>query len=210
MSAIRDRIVEAINAGFAPVLKAAGYRKKALNFKQEVSPTVIRLVNVQCSPWNDQLEGQFTVNLGVYHRDLATLHDALPVVESPLVKDCIIQERLGVLMSAHTDHWWLVDARTDLTALGLKVGRAWSKYGQPWLDSHSSLREARRFLVAHKLYFLAAMASYALGQTRQTQRWLERAIEDWPGGQERIEEWRRLHLTPALSRRIVQSRQVTD
>jgi hypothetical protein len=194
MSDMRDRIVEAVTSGFAPLLKAAGYRKKGLNFHQEASPTVVRLVNVQCSQWNDELEGRFTVNLGVYHRDLAALHDALPVVESPLVKDCIIQERLSVLMPAHEDQWWCVDKRTDVTALGAEVARAWSQYGQPWLDSLSSLNEARSFLLADNYFFLAALASHALGDRQETERLLERAEEDWPEGKKRIGAWRRAHL----------------
>jgi hypothetical protein len=194
MSAIREKIVEAVTSGFAPVLKAAGYRKKGFNYHQEVSPTVVRLVNVQCSQWNDEFEGRFTVNLGVYHRDLAALHDALPVVASPLVKDCVVQERLGFLLPAHRDHWWSVDSRTDRTALGERVARDWSKYGRPWLDLHSSLEEARRFLVAHNHFFLAAMASHALGQSRDAERWLARALEDWPDGNERIDAWRRSHV----------------
>jgi hypothetical protein len=194
MSAIRDKIAEAINSGFAPVLKAGGYRKKGFNFERVASPTVVRLVNVQCSQWNDATEGKFTVNLGVYHRDVAALHDALPVVESPLAKDCIVQERLGFLMPGHKDQWWRVDKRTDLTALGAKVASAWYKFGKPWLDLHSSLEEARRFLLRHNHFFLAAMASHAMGEKQETKRWLARAIQDWPGGKERIDAWRRSHL----------------
>ena len=68
MSATQE-MMKVVVAAFAPTLKAAGYRKQGARFREEVSHTVVRLVNIQSSPWNMGSEGQFTVNLGVYHRD---------------------------------------------------------------------------------------------------------------------------------------------
>src|SRR5262245_66669560 len=87
MSATNDMMKDVVLA-FAPALKSAGYRKQGARFRHDASPSVVRLVNIQSSQWNVGSEGEFTVNLGVYHRDLATLHDAMPVVEAPLVQHC--------------------------------------------------------------------------------------------------------------------------
>ena len=85
---------------------------------------MIRLVNIQSSQWNIGSDGEFTLNLGVYHRDLAELHDAMPVVESPLVQQCIVQQRIGFLMPVGRDFWWSNNPKTDLTGLGEAVAAA--------------------------------------------------------------------------------------
>jgi hypothetical protein len=106
--------MKTIVAAFAPALKSAGYRKKGARFWNEPSPTVVCLVDIQSSAWNSGSEGQFTVNLGVYHRDFAALHDGMTVKVSPLVRNCVIQTRIGRLMPAPRDVWWSFDEKTDL------------------------------------------------------------------------------------------------
>jgi hypothetical protein len=193
MSATGD-MMNVVVAAFAPTLKAAGYRKQGARFREDVSPTVVRLVNIESSQWNMGREGRFAVNLGVYHRDLAALHDACPPVEEPLVQHCLVQQRLGFLMPVGKDHWWSIDDKTDLMALGAEVASAWTKYGKPWLDANSKLEGARDFLVARNHHFLAAMASLAMGKPDDAHRWLDRSNEVWPEGRERIEAWRAAHL----------------
>jgi hypothetical protein len=202
MTATKDMMKEVV-AAFAPTLKAAGYRKQGARFSQNVSPKITRLVNIQSSQWNMGSEGQFTANLGVYYRDLAELHDACPVVASPLVQHCVIQERLGLLMPAGKDIWWSINRKTDLAAMGSEVASAWEKYGKPWLDLNSTLEGTRGFLLARKLYFLAAMASFALGELDETHKCLDKAIKDWPEGRDRVEAWRTKYLQqlPKASRR---------
>ena len=138
--------------------------------------------------------GRFAVNLGVYHRDLAALHDACPPVEEPLAQHCLVQQRFGFLMPVGKDHWWSIDDNTDLIALGAEVASEWEKYGKPWLDANSRLEGARDFLVARNHHFLAAMASLAMGEHDDAHRWLDRSNEVWPEGRERIEAWRSAYL----------------
>jgi len=194
-------MMKGVVAAFAPTLKSAGYRKQGARFRQEVSATVIQLVNIESSRWNVGSEGEFTVNLGVYHRDLAALHDALPVVESPLVHDCIVQQRIGFVMPVGRDFWWSINPKTDLVALGAEVAAAWLKYGKPWLDAKSSLDGARDFLLEKKHYFLVAMASAAIGNQDDAHHWLDKAIKEWPSGKQRMEAWRSTHLTPLTEAR---------
>jgi hypothetical protein len=193
MSATQE-MMKVVVAAFAPALKAAGYRKQGARFREEVSPTVVRLVNIQSSDWNMGSEGQFTVNLGVYHRDFEALHDACPAADSPLVRDCKVQQRLGHLMPVGRDYWWSFDSNTDLVALGSEVSSAWEKYGKPWLDTHSTLEAARDFLLSRNFHFLAAMASLLMGKPHDAHHWLDKSNECWPGGKERIEAWRAAHL----------------
>jgi hypothetical protein len=186
MSATHD-MMKVVVAAFAPTLKAAGYRKQGARWREEASSTVVRLVNIQSSQWNMGTEGQFCVNLGVYHRDLAALHDACPVVESPLVQHCVVWQRLGFLMPVGKDYWWSFNSKTDLVALGSEVASAWEKYGEPWLDVNSALEGAREFLLARNWYFLAAMAGLAMGKPDDAHYWLDKSNELWPEGKERIE-----------------------
>src|SRR5262245_19891647 len=195
MSATNDMMKDVV-AAFAPALKSAGYRKQGARFRHDTSPTVIQLVNIQNSQWNVGSEGEFTVNLGVYHRDLAALHDAMPVVESPLVQHCIVQQRIGHLMPVGRDFWWSINPKSDLTALGEEVAAAWVKYGKPWLEAKSTLEGAREHLLDQKHYFLVAMASCAMGKPDDARHWLDKTIEEWPEGKERIEAWRTAHLPP--------------
>ena len=159
---------------------------------------MIRLVNIQSSQWNIGSDGEFTLNLGVYHRDLAELHDAMPVVESPLVQQCIVQQRIGFLMPVGRDFWWSNNPKTDLTGLGEAVAAAWVRYGKPWLEAKSTLEGAREHLLEQKHYFLVAMASFAMGKPDDAHHWLDKTVEDWPSGKERVEAWRTAHLTPLL------------
>ena len=187
MSATHN-MMKVLVAAFAPSLKAAGYRKQGARWHEQVSSTVVRLVNIRVR--NGTLlgsEGQFCVNLGVYHRDFAALHDACPFVESPLVQHCRVQQRLGFLMPVGKDHWWSFNNKTDLVALGSEVASAWEKYGEPWLDSNSTLEGARAFLLSCNWHFLAAMASLAMAKPDDAHHWLDKSNEVWPEGKDRIE-----------------------
>jgi hypothetical protein len=75
MTTSRDRLDDVVTQGLAPILKAIDRCKQGSYFRKDISPT-IQLVNVQSGQWNSQAEGQFTVNVGVYHRDFAILNDA--------------------------------------------------------------------------------------------------------------------------------------
>ncbi len=125
----------------------------------------------------------------------------MPVVESPLVQHCIVQQRIGFLMPVGRDFWWPINPKTDLVALGAEVAAAWLKYGKPWLDAKSTLEGAREFLLEEKDYFLVAMASAAIGNIADAHHWLDKSIEQWPSGKERLEAWRSVHLLPAAHAR---------
>ncbi len=195
MSTTQD-MMKTVVAAFTPTLISAGYHKQATRFHREYSSTVVQLVSIQGSQWNYDGSGTFTVNLGVYHRDLAALHDALPVVDSPFVRHCVVQQRLGLLMPVGLDYWWTIDANTDLTALGLEVASMWVRHGKPWIDSCSTLAGAREFLIEQKCSFLVAMASVAMGEHDDAERWVEKAIEEAPSFKDRIETWRKTHVLP--------------
>jgi hypothetical protein len=193
-------IMKAAIAVFAEALKSEGYQRNGQLFREAVSPTVVKLVEIQKSQWNNASDAKFTINLGVYHRDLAALHDAAPVVASPGVRHCAIQQRIGALMPGRRDVWWSIKHTTDPAELGEKLVSAWTGYGKPWLKTVSTLRGAQRHFLAEEAYFLAAMASLAMGRPKDAERWLDRAIEDWPEARNRFEAWRSKHLPDGTSK----------
>jgi hypothetical protein len=193
-SIVREKVNALISRGLVQALKASGYRRTGLNFSQEATPTAVRLLNLQLSRWNAARNGELTINLGVYHRDLAALHDSMSVCETPLTADCVVQQRIVFLMPVKRDFWWKVDEQTDVDALGSKTAFAWSEYAKPWLDAHTSLSQARDFLVSQDHFMLAAMASLALGQRANAEKWLAVALKNWPEGAQRLEAWWKKHL----------------
>jgi hypothetical protein len=187
-------MMKTVVAAFSPAMKSAGYRKQGARFWNEPSPTVVRLVNLQSSSWNSGCEGTFTVNLGVYHRDVAAFHDGITVKSSPLVQNCIIQTRIGRLMPEPRDVWWSFDSHTDLVALGKEVASIWVEYGKPWLEARSSLDGARvHFLQENENLFLA-MVSLAMGNTAEAEVWLDKAVDQNPFCKDYVNSWRCAHL----------------
>src|SRR5262245_49181129 len=108
----------------------------------------------------------------------------------------VVQQRIGFLIPVGRDFWWSITPKTDLTALGKEVAATWVKYGKPWLEAKSTLEGAREHLLDQKHYFLVAMASYAMGKPDDARHWLDKTIEEWPEGKERVEAWRSAHLPP--------------
>jgi hypothetical protein len=186
MSIIRKLFDEVTKKGLTPLLKADGYKKKGSNFRKDPTPTVLWLVNVQSSQWNNPTDGNFTINLGIFHRDLAALHDMLSGIQNPLTRHCLVQSNLGT---------WSLDSKTDLDALANAIAESWRLNGRKWMEHFSSLIETRTFFVdEQKTYFLAAMASHVLKEDNATRYWLARAIEENPVMRDKFLDWERKHL----------------
>jgi hypothetical protein len=78
-----------------PMLKRAGFRKRRHTFNRETAPGLVHVVNFQMGPYEvgehveipglrENLYGKFTVNLGVFIREIHDhLMDAPPPSSSP-------------------------------------------------------------------------------------------------------------------------------
>jgi hypothetical protein len=134
----------------APVLKHAGFRKQRHTFNREAAPGLIHVVNFQMGPYEvgdhpeipgfrDNLYGKFTVNLGVFVREV---HDHMSKVPAPKFvsePDCEIRRRIGGLMPGARECWWSLDH--DASALAEDVAAPLEHAGLPFLDRFAS-REA--------------------------------------------------------------------
>lgn len=169
------RTDQVIRDGLAPALKAAGYRKDGRTFRRpELRGTCV--VNVQGSRWNTKDQGRFTLNLGVYFPDVVPFLDWMRATNRPSEADCLVRKRIGSVMPAGRDHWWVVTPQTDLVSLSRELREAWEQFGAPWLDGHANLAAARGLALIGRTPYWAAAISLALGEWGAAQAYLEQAI----------------------------------
>ena len=93
-------------------LKASGFRRFRTDFNKPTEPGLVHVVGFQGNKWG----GSFTVNLGVYVREVDQLFDdwwgqskrAGVPGEGAAVKeyDCWLRARLGDIRKEGNDKWW--------------------------------------------------------------------------------------------------------
>jgi uncharacterized protein DUF4304 len=113
-------------AQLSPHLRAAGFKRFGNDFNKQPEAGLIHVVGFQANKWG----GSFTMNLGVYVREVDQLYDdwwgrsnktGLPG-EDGAVKEyaCFLRARLGDIRHEGHDVWWqyadLVAAATDIAA----------------------------------------------------------------------------------------------
>jgi hypothetical protein len=100
-----------LETALAPVLKAAGYRKRARTWHREWTDT-LTVFNIQKSQWSDQ----FYLNCGIY---LKALGDA----QHPPEYECHIRERMDQLvpdaerLNRLLDFHWALGENTRLSEI---------------------------------------------------------------------------------------------
>jgi hypothetical protein len=137
----------------APVLKAAGFRKRRHSFNRSTEPGLVQVLSFQMSafgppgpgaehnraareaiglagPWY----GRFTINLGVFVEDMAL--DERPRREGWINEyDCQLRMRIGRLLADRQDVWWSLEDSEAATDAALDAVRG---AGLPWLDRLTS------------------------------------------------------------------------
>lgn len=119
---IRERV--------APLLKAHGFKKKALTFSR-ATPDVLQILNVQKSSHSDSTEIAFAVNFGV--ASLHLLERFGRDVNRCTVWDCHLQVRVGGSPFG-ADRWWQVRDRTSAEIAVDQVMVALSQQALPLFD----------------------------------------------------------------------------
>ena len=184
-----------------PLLKLHGFRKSGRTWRRAVG-NVVQVVNLQASRWNSAESGDFTCNLGVYFPAAAELAESATAgKENPGEADCIVSERLGVLMPVGRDYWWRIDEQSHDSLVGREVANAIAEYGLRWLDEHSGLAGAEAWSATKNLFFWAAVFALCRGERSLAERYVERAISGAAGAQPlegRLRDWaERRHLIPS-------------
>jgi hypothetical protein len=85
-------------------------------------------VDFQASQWGNRDDVRFTLNLWVGVPELTLAGRG---------GEAQIQQRIGALMSGGEDHWWPVDAATDVLHLAAELRDVLAAHGLPWLDARS-------------------------------------------------------------------------
>jgi hypothetical protein len=140
MQEAMSRIVRA----FAPMFKAAGFRKRRHSFNREAEDGIVHVVSFQMGPYDppgtveipglrENLYGRFAVNLGVF---VPEMQDE-PAPRRAWINeyDCHLRRRLGELIPGEGEVWWSI---TEEDAATEDVKGALEAHGLPWLSGLSS------------------------------------------------------------------------
>jgi hypothetical protein len=125
----------------APQLKAAGFRRFRADFNKQPQAGLTQVIGFQGNKWGDS----FTVNLGVYVREVDQLFDdwwgksnkaGAPGEDWP-VKEylCFLRARLGGIRFGDRDAWWDYD---DLDAAADDIAARLHRDAMPALDEVST------------------------------------------------------------------------
>jgi hypothetical protein len=127
----------------APALRAAGIRGSGQRFdaSDEVSWAIIGL---QKSRWNSGADVRFTVNLFVADRAdweaARTARPGLPAIPTANTRYSTgTSTRIGRLLPAGEDLWWVLQPGVDATALGREVADAILGVGMMWIGEQRGL-----------------------------------------------------------------------
>ena len=114
-----------VSRGVGSVLLPLGFRRRAPNYFR-ASGSLYHCIHFQGSQWGSADHGKFTINLAVTSADLYAAYTGKPLPANPATALWPLQERIGFLLPRRLDHWWSVDADTDLAALTEEVASALS------------------------------------------------------------------------------------
>ena len=129
-----------LDAAFKHVVETTAARLKPLGFKK--SRATFRklcdgnsgLIEFQRSLANTREKVSFTVNLAVVCGRL--LDREYQSVERAGALHGHLRERIGTLLPAQTDTWWVIEAGTDVAALSLEVAGIIETIGAPYVERH--------------------------------------------------------------------------
>ena len=93
--------------------------------------------------------------------------------------NCLLRQRIGMLLAEHRDHWWRVTPSTDPAALSDEVRTACEQYALPWLDRHGDLRAVAEELERMKHDWDAAAAWFLLNDVSRATRLTQQALDQW-------------------------------
>jgi hypothetical protein len=134
-----------LGEALAPVLKVAGYRKRALTWHREWKDT-ISVVNLQKSQWGDQ----FYVNCAIYLK-------ALGSEKTPPEYRCQVRTRIDDLvpdqsrLNALLDFEKKIKEETRLEEIVTLV----TSFALPWLEKYSEVEQLRSLVCSDKASHMA-------------------------------------------------------
>src|SRR4051812_20433076 len=113
-------------------LKPLGFRKVGNTWVR--SGEWPQVINVQLSKWNSSTQAQFTLNLGLFIKELHVASEGLPSKGDLKEYDCDVRTRIGELFPDKEDKWWKVTSGADAGQLADEVFAGIEQFGLPWFD----------------------------------------------------------------------------
>lgn len=137
MASASSKLIDAvIREGAAPLLREAGFKKKARSFCKDVGD-LIHVVNFQSSRFNDPDSASFTINLNLV---FPRFHEAYllgsPFPKNPGSAVPVIGQRIGFLLPGRSDHWWEVAVGVDPTPVSADLEEVLRVFGLPFLEHY--------------------------------------------------------------------------
>jgi len=141
-SAAMARVV----SGVVPTLAAAGFKKRRHAFNCVAEPGLVHVVTFQMGQFpigayeipglRPNLYGKFTVNLGVFVREVyeATLRRPAPAFAQEY--DCEFRTRLSEVSASPSDRWWSLDIPVD--QLVAELAEELRARAIPWFSQYAT------------------------------------------------------------------------
>ena len=191
-----------VNEAIAEPLSAAAFTRSGRTWRRVLDHGLTHVVNVQWSPRDAGVEGTFSLNAGVYSRELAESLALYPATGAPKEYDCQVRLRAGPLggrswqvrvpgiakqdpdvtgLLARVFGW--LDRRADRKAGGQheratqELREALERTVFPACERMRTLRGVRDQLAKSPDLFWAAHASLLVGERDEAERLVRRALE---------------------------------
>ncbi len=116
----KDAITLIVSNSVAPLVKDAQFKKSHFNFHRRLG-TVVQVINIQLSQFNQADEGSFYVNVAFAFDELRK-HENRLILEKPEEYECDMRRRLEHLLS-DTPFIWNVSLESDLDELANGLAR---------------------------------------------------------------------------------------
>lgn len=107
-SMFNKRINQVMKLSVTDILKPLGF-KKDRNHYRCTNHDLIWILEIQKSNFNSDSECSFTLNLGIYTPSVTSVYLNRAEPKTPVMTDCCLDARLGMLDSDQKDKWWYLN-----------------------------------------------------------------------------------------------------
>jgi|SRR5271163_1513503 len=168
-----------VDRGLAHQLKQAGFRKNSTHFSRTYGEA-LQVIDVQSSHWNTSSSARFTVNIGVHFASVAVmLYGNDPMPAPPREVFCLLRTRVGTILPARADRWWVVTPDTNVEFVAAELSSAWNDCILPWLEENKTIAgavpELEKATRVHPL--AAAAARLVLGEREKAAHSVNAVLE---------------------------------
>lgn len=186
MSNISKKIDDLLKLGLSPLLKTHKFKKKGRNWRKAEGP-IFQIINVQASVYNIGLQGQFCINLGIYHQDIYNMLWGR-VSQEPKESEALLHSRLN-LLAYENMQWWEIDENTSLQTMSDDICRCMSEIGLPWLEQRFDIASISHHLSLLPLSREAVATAILTDDSEAAEQRLKEVISKWPEKEEEYTEW---------------------